>query len=177
MFKLANARERRILSKDFASPFEAAFWTPHSNLLVRTKKTPTDHEQKLIFKTLTLLCDGANNFCLINRPPLSLLKINGLATTDPSGHALNLDMLLMELFDDQWLRDATFWHAPRFVTYKGAPLGRFGTLFFSLVDDSRFSLGNSLIGSNTSIFGHSFTIEKRHPQRHMALPPSSIYKE
>ena len=107
MFKLANARERRILSKDFASPFETAFWTPRGNLLVHTKKTPTDHEQKLIFKALMLLCDGADNFCLINRPSLSLLKINGLATTDPSGQALDPDTLLMELFNDQQLKDAT----------------------------------------------------------------------
>ena len=118
MFKLANARERCILGKDPASPFEAAFWTPHGNLLVHTKKTPTDHKWKLIFKALTLLCSGADNFCLINRPPLSLLKINGLATTDPSGHALDPDTLLMELFDDQQLKDTTFWHAPHFITYK-----------------------------------------------------------
>ena len=118
MFKLANMRERYILSRDVASPFEAAFWTPHGNLLVCTKKTPTDHEQKLIFKALTLLCNGADNFCLINRPSLSLLKINGLATTDPSGHVLDPDTLLMELFDDQQLKDTTFWHAPHFITYK-----------------------------------------------------------
>ena len=83
----------------------------------------------------------------------------------------------MELFDDLRICDASFWHTPRFVTYKGTPPGRFGMLFFSLVDSPDFALGKSLLDTRVGLFGRSFTVQQWHSCHKLALPPTTIYKE
>ena len=126
---------------------------------------------------VAFLCRGDDGFEILDRPALSLLKIRGVPTKDGQGCPLDLEQVLLELFDDPCLEGATFWHTPRFVTYKGAPPGRLGTLFFSLVDSSDFALGKSLLNTAVHLFGQSFQIQWWHSRGHLSLPPMAIYKE
>ena len=87
---------------------DAVFWSPRGSLILRAKPTSPDWMKQLVIRAMTNLCDGKDGFHLLERPPLSLLKITGLATTGEHRVPLNPDQILMEFFDDPPLADATF---------------------------------------------------------------------
>ena len=96
-----------------------------------------------------------------------------------TGPGLDSAALLMDLFDDPRLKLASFWHTPRFVTFKGMKPGATGTIFFSVVDSPDHALGHSLVNSSVNIYDHPFTLRQWH-SRHSEfpwLPPSSFYKQ
>ena len=186
MYKVANKRQAKLLPKlnghvhnstPPPAPIQAIFWSPKGNLIVRTKQVISDGLRTLLLATVTFLCGGDDGFEVLDRPALSLLKIKGVPTRDDQGNPLDPEQVMMELFDDPRVANASFWHTPRFVTYKGTPPGRFGTLFFSLVDSPDFALGKSLLDTRVGLFGRSFTVQQWHPHHKLALPPTSIYKE
>ena len=145
---------------------DAVFWSPKGNLIVRTKHIKvSDDAKRLIIDTVSRLAGGPSSFILLERPPLSLLKITGFPTNDVSGSPVNTDDILADMFSDPRLTNASFWHTPRFVTYKGAPVGNYGTLFFSVTDSANFDIGRSLVDTRINVLGHTVTIRQWHPRR------------
>ena len=186
MYRVVNKRQAKLLPKlnrhihngaPPPAPIQAVFWSPKGNLIVRTKQAISDGLRTLLLSTVASLCGGDDGFEVLDRPALSLLKIKGVPTKDDRGDPLDPEQVLLELFDDPRIANASFWHTPRFVTYKGAPPGSLGTLFFSLVDSPDFPLGKSLLNTKVSLFGRSFLIQQWYSQRKLTLPPSRIYKE
>ena len=108
-----------------------------------------------------------------------MLRITDFPTTLTNGQAADPERILMDLFDDPRLKLASFWHTPRFVTFKGIKPGATGTVFFSVVDSPDHALGRSLVNSSVDIYDHPFTLRQWH-SRHSEfprLPPSSFYKQ
>ena len=172
MYKVANKRQVKLLPKlngyvhkgtPPPAPIQAVFWSPKGNLIVRTKQVISDDLRTLLLTTVTFLCGGDDGFEVLDRPALSLLKIKGVPTRDDQDIPLDPERVMIELFDDPRIADASFWHTPRFVTYKGTPPGRFGTIFLSFVDSPDFALGKSLIDTRVGLFGQSFTVQQWHP--------------
>ncbi|KAF8707051.1 hypothetical protein AX14_013717 [Amanita brunnescens Koide BX004] len=67
---------------------------------------------------------------------------------------------------------------PRFVSFKGAPLGRTATVFFSLVDSPQYALGRSIVNTITTINNANYKIQrwiptKQNPER--INPPTGGY--
>ena len=108
-----------------------------------------------------MIC-GGRHFVVLARPTLSLLKLRNVPTHNLDGSPVDLDSLTAELFHDPRLTKASFWHLPRFVSFKGAPLGRTTTVFFSLVDTPQYAL-RSLIDTPISISGTVFKIQRWIP--------------
>ena len=106
-----------------------------------------------------------------------------MATRHSDGSAVDAELIASELFHDPRITNASFWHMPRFVSYKGSPPGRTATLFFSFVDSSQYALGRSLINTTVSIFGTDFKILRWIPAVHdqqtmnIALGGPAFYKE
>ena len=147
----------------------AAFWTPRGNLLIRFLKAPSPSLLAFMLDTLEVVCD-AKDFIVLNRPPVSTFKLSNVSTHARDGSPINLDQLTLELLAHPQLRNAALWHMPRFVSFKGAPLGRHATLFFSVADSPNYDLGRTIIGSQVSISDRQFTIEKWH---HTKLAPNT----
>ena len=95
---------------------------------------------------------------MLSRPTLSLLKLHNVPTCNSDGSAVNLNLLTAELFQDTRITKASFWHLPRFVTFKGAPLGHKATVFLSLINTPQYALGCSLIDSSISISGTDYQV-------------------
>ena len=160
---------------------DSAFWSPRGNLIIRTKRAPSVQLQTLLLDTVEMLC-GGRKFIVLSRPTLSLLKLHNVPTCNSNGSAVDLDLLTAELFQDARITKASFWHLPRFVTFKGAPLGRKATVFFSLVDTPQYALGCSLIDSTISISGTDYQVHRwipatRNPNDLIPLGRSALYKE
>ncbi|KAF8669022.1 hypothetical protein AX14_006089, partial [Amanita brunnescens Koide BX004] len=161
---------------------EATFWSPRRNLIIRTKRTLSVQLQDLLLDTVEMIC-GGKKFVVLTRPTLSLLKLCNIPTRNPDGSPVDADLIAAELFHDPRITKASFWHLPRFVSFKGAPLGRTATIFFSLVDSPQYALGRSLVNSLISIFGTDFKILQWIPAVHdqhtmnIALGGPSFYKE
>ena len=156
---------------------EATFWSPRGNLIIRTKRTPSIQLQTLLLDTLEMVC-GGKHFVVLTRPTLSLLKIRNVPTRNPDGSPVDTDLLTAELFRDARLTKASFWHMPRFVSFKGAPLGRTATVFFSLVDSPQYALGRSIVNTITTINDANYKIQrwiptKQNPER--INPPTGGY--
>ena len=156
---------------------EATFWSPRGNLIIRTRRTPSVQLQTLLLDTLEMIC-GGKHFIILTRPTLSLLKIRNVPTRNPDGSAVDTDTLTAELFHDARLTKASFWHLPCFVSFKGAPLGRTATVFFSLVDSPQYALGRSIVDTVTTISGINFKIQcwiptKQDPE--CVNPPTGGY--
>ena len=90
-----------------------------------------------------------------------------MPTRSPDGASADLQQITLDLLSIPELRDASFWHTPRFVSFKGAPIGRDATLFFSITDSPQYTVGRSIVGSTVQINGRSFKVEKWH---HAKLP-------
>ena len=144
---------------------EATFWSPRGNLIIRLKRTPSTQLYSLLLDTLEMLCDG-KKFVVLTRPTLSLLKLCKVPTRHPDGTPVDVELVASELFRDSRITNASFWHLPRFVSYKGAPPGRTATLFFSLVDSPQYALGRSLVNTTVSIFGTDFKVLRWIPAVH-----------
>jgi hypothetical protein len=91
-----------------------------------------------------------------------MLKLTSFPTTLTGGQPTDPEQILMDLFDDPQLKLANFWHTPRFVTYKGAPPGSTGTVFFSIIDTPDHALGRSLVNTSAHVYDHPFMIQQWH---------------
>ena len=156
---------------------EATFWSPRGNLIIRTKRTPSVQLQTLLLDTLEMIC-GGKHFVVLTRPTISLLKIRNVPTRNFDGSPVDTDSLTSELFHDTRLTKASFWHMPRFVSFKGAPLGRTATVFFSLVDSPQYTLGRSIVNTIVTINNANYKIQrwiptKQNPER--INPPTGGY--
>ena len=181
-----NAISTKITKKTHSyfldNRIEAAFWSPCGNLIIRMKCVPSVQLQTLLLDTIEMIC-GGKNFVILTRPTLSLLKLCSVPTRNPDSSAVDAELIAAKLFHDTCITKASFWHLPRFVYYKGNPLGRTGTIFFSLVDSPQYALGRSLINTTVSIFGTDFKILRWIPVVHdqstmnIALGGTSFYKE
>ena len=108
-----------------------------------------------------------------------MLRITDFPTTLTDSQPANPEHILMDLFDDPHLKLASFWHTPRFITFKGMKPGTTGTIFFSVVDTPDHALGCSLVNSSVNIYDLPFTMRQWH-SCHMEFPrllPSSLYKQ
>ena len=156
---------------------DSAFWSPRGNLIIRMKRTPSVHLQTLLLDTIEMIC-GGRDFVVLARPTLSLLKLRNIPTRNPDGSPVDLDLLTAELFHDKRITKASFWHLPQFVSFKGAPLGRMATVFFSLVDTPQYALGRSLCNTTVNIFGINFQVQQWIPARQnpdLVSPPTGHY--
>ena len=181
-----NAVSAKITNKTHSyfldNRIEATFWSPRGNLIIRTKRTPSVQLHGLLLDTIEMLCNG-KKFIVLTRPTLSLLKLCKVPTRNLDGSAVDPELIASELFHDSRITSASFWHLPRFVSYKGSPPGRTATLFFSLVDSPQYALGRSLINTTVSIFSTDFKILRWIPAVHdqqtmnIALGGPSFYKE
>ncbi|KAF8644457.1 hypothetical protein AX14_009410 [Amanita brunnescens Koide BX004] len=156
---------------------EATFWSPRGNLIIRTKRTPSVQLLTLLLDTLEMIC-GGKHFVVLTRPTLSLLKIRNVPTFNSDGSPVNTDLLTSELFHDTRLTKASFWHTPRFVSFKGAPLGRTATVFFSLVDSPQYALGRSIVDTVITINNANFKIQRWIPSKQnpeLVNPPTGGY--
>ena len=144
----------------------AAFWSPRGNLIVRFLKTPSPDLISFFLDSLTAVC-GAKDFTILNRPALSFLKITKMPTRSPDGASADLQQIALDLLSIPELHDASFWHTPRFVSFKGAPIGQDATLFFSITDSPQYTMGRSIVGLTVQINGRSFKVKKWH---HAKLP-------
>ncbi|KAF8667460.1 hypothetical protein AX14_006340 [Amanita brunnescens Koide BX004] len=161
---------------------EATFWSPRGNLIIRTKRAPSVQLHGLLLDTIEMLC-GGKKFVVLTRPTLSLLKLCKVPTRYSDGSVVDAELIASELFHDSRITNASFWHLPRFVSYKGSPPGRTATLFFSLVDSPQYALGRSLVNTTVSIFGTDFKVLRWIPAVHdqqtmnIALGGPAFYKE
>ncbi|KAF8653423.1 hypothetical protein AX14_008299 [Amanita brunnescens Koide BX004] len=161
---------------------KATFWSPRGNLIIRMKRTPSTQLYGLLLDTLEMLCDG-KKFVVLTRPTLSLLKLCKVPTRHSNGAPVDVELVASELFRDSRITNASFWHLPRFVSYKGAPPGRTATLFFSLIDSPQYALGRSLVNTTVSILRTDFKVLRWIPAVHdqqtmnIALGGPSFYKE
>ncbi|KAF8707303.1 hypothetical protein AX14_013651 [Amanita brunnescens Koide BX004] len=180
-----NAVSTKINKKTHAffldNRINSAFWSPRGNLIIRTKRAPSVQLQTLLLDTVEMLC-GGRKFVVLSRPTLSLLKLHNIPTCNSDGSAVDLDLLTAELFQDARITKASFWHLPRFVSFKGTPLGRKATVFFSLVDTPQYALGHSLINSTVSISDIDYEVHRwipatRNPNDLIPLGRSAFYKE
>ena len=123
---LVNAISVKINKKTHSffldNHIESAFWSPRGNLIIRTRRTPSVQLQTLLLDTIEMIC-GGRHFVVLARPTLSLLKLRNIPTRNLDGSPIDLDSLTAELFHDPRLTKASFWNLPRFVSFKGAPLG------------------------------------------------------
>ncbi|KAF8647301.1 hypothetical protein AX14_008992 [Amanita brunnescens Koide BX004] len=143
---------------------EATFWSPRGNLIIRTKRTPSVQLLTLLLDTLEMICSG-KHFVVLTRPTLSLLKIRNVPTRNPDGSPVDTGLLTSELFHDARLTKASFWHMPHFVLFKGAPLGRTATVFFSLVDSPQYALGRSIVDTIITVNNADFKIQRWIPSK------------
>ena len=95
---------------------------------------------------------------------------------------IDLNQLSLELLDHLQLRNAAFWHTPRFISFKGTPIGRRATLSFSVVDSPSYDFGRAIIGSHVNIGDCQFIVKKWHyaklVQDHlMPIGKHSMFKE
>ena len=167
---------RDILRNNY---IDAIFWSPRGNLIIRAKRAIGPVSLEVITATITYISGREDSFVILHRPPLSMLRITDFPTTLSDGQAADPERILMDLFDDPRLKLASFWHTPRFVTFKGMKPGVTGTLFFSVVDSPDHALGRSLVNSSVNVYDHQFTLRQWH-SRHSEfprLPPSSFYKQ
>ena len=156
---------------------EATFWSPRGNLIIRTKRTPSVQLQTLLLDTLEMIC-GGKHFVVLTRPTLSLMKIRNVPTRNLDGSPIDTDSLTAALFHDARLTKASFWHLPHFVSFKGVPLGRTATVFFSLVDSPHYALGRFIVNTITTINDVHYKIQrwiptKQDPER--INPPTGGY--
>ena len=124
-----------------------------------------------------MIC-GGKHFVVLTRPTISLLKIRNVPTRNLDGSPVDTGSLTSELFHDARLTKASFWHTPRFVSFKGAPLGRTATVFFSLVDSPQYALGCSIVDTIVTISNANYKIQcwiptKQNPER--INPPMGGY--
>ena len=159
----------------------AAFWTPRGNLLIRFLKMPSPSLLAFMLDTLEMVC-GTKDFVVLNRPAVSAFKLSNVPTHTQNGSLADLDQLALKLLDHPQLRNAAFWHTPWFISFKGAPIGRPTTLFFSVADSPSYELGHAIIGSHVNIGNCQFTVEKWHHtklvQDHaMPIGRHSMFKE
>ncbi|KAF8626871.1 hypothetical protein AX14_011420 [Amanita brunnescens Koide BX004] len=174
---LALKINRKTHSFFLDNRIEATFWSPRGNLIIRTKRTPSVQLQTLLLDTLEMIC-GGKHFVILTRPTLSLLKIRNVPTRNPDGSPVDSDFLTSSLFHDARLTKASFWHLPRFVSFKGAPLGRTATVFFSLVDSHQYALGRSIVDTIVTINDTNFKIQRWIPARQnpeQINPPTGGY--
>jgi hypothetical protein len=160
------------------NPIDAVFWSPQGNLIVRAKKAINPVLLELITFTIQHITGRNDSFVILHCPPLLMLKLTSFPTTLTGGQPTDPEQILMDLFDDPRLKLASFWHTLRSVTYKGAPPGTMGTVFFSVIDSPNHTLGRSLVNTPVNIYDHPFMIQQWHA-RHTefpALPHSRIYK-
>ena len=54
---------------------DAIFWSPWGNLIIHAKKVIPLPLRNLLIRTISRLAGGDNSFVILDRPPLSLLKI------------------------------------------------------------------------------------------------------
>jgi hypothetical protein len=159
----------------------AAFWSPRGNLIVRFLKAPSAPLLSFFLDTLENIC-GSKSFTVINRQAISMLKVVNFPTQSTNGSAIDLEQVALDILNTPGLDKAKFWHTPRFVSFKGAPIGRKATLFFSFADSPQYATGRSLVGTEISTGGLLFKVEKWH-QRHLSpdhLAPiggHKMYKE
>ncbi|KAF8667182.1 hypothetical protein AX14_006376 [Amanita brunnescens Koide BX004] len=159
----------------------AAFWTPRGNLLIRFLKAPSPSLLAFMLDTLEMVC-GAKDFVILNCPAVSAFKLSNVPTHARNGSPTDLNQLALGLLDHPQLRNVAFWHTPRFVSFKGAPIGQRATLFFSVADSPSYELGRAIIGSHVNIGNFQFTVEKWHhtklAQDHaMPIGRHSMFKE
>ena len=125
---------------------------------------------------------GTKDFIVLNRPPVSAFKLSDVPTHTQDGIPIDLDQLSLELLAHPQLRNAALWHTPRFISFKGAPLGPRATLFFSVTDSPSYDLGHTILGSQVSIGNHQFTIQKWHyaklkPDMNVPIGGHRMFKE
>ena len=145
----------------------AAFWSPCGNLIVCLLKAPSAPLLSFLLDTFETIC-GSNSFTVINHPAISMLKVLNFPTRSANGSTVDLEQVALDILDAPGLNKAKFWHTPRFVSFKGAPIGRKATLFFSFADSPQYATSRSIVGSDISIGGLPFKVKKWHQQR---LPP------
>ncbi|KAF8625869.1 hypothetical protein AX14_011534 [Amanita brunnescens Koide BX004] len=125
---------------------------------------------------------GSKDFTILNRPPVSAFKLSNVPTHVQDGIPSNLDQLSLELLTHPQLHNAALWHTPRFISFKGAPLGPRATLFFSVTDSPSYDLGRTILGSQVIIGGRHFIIEKWHyaklaPDTNVPIGRHRMFKE
>ncbi|KAF8668530.1 hypothetical protein AX14_006149 [Amanita brunnescens Koide BX004] len=159
----------------------AAFWTPRGNLLIWFLKAPSLPLLTFMLNILEMVC-GAKDFVVLNRPAISAFKLSSVPTRTQDGTPVDLNQLLLALLEHPQLCNAALWHMPRFISFKGAPIGRCATLFFSVTDSPSYNFGRAIIGSTVNINGCQFIIEKWHyaklKRSHlMPIGKHSMFKE
>ena len=134
-----------------------AFWSPHGNLIVRFLKAPSAPLLSFLLDTLETIC-SLNSSTVINRPAISMLKVLNFPTRSANGSTIDLEQVALDILDAPGLNKAKFWHTPWFVSFKGAPISRKATLFFSFADSPQYATSHSIVGNEISIGGDEIGI-------------------
>ncbi|KAF8643444.1 hypothetical protein AX14_009554 [Amanita brunnescens Koide BX004] len=126
LFSQINDETKAIFA---GNKLRAAFWSPRGNLIMRFLRAPSPGLLELFLNTLKSIC-GAQDFTILNRPTVSPLKLSKVLTHNHDDSPIDMQQLALDLLSIPQLNNAAFWHTPRFVSFKGAPIGRSSFFFF-----------------------------------------------